>query len=330
MAVEAQALWVEGPGRVALRDESVAVGAGEVGVRMLWSGVSRGTERLVLDGRVPESENVRMRAPFQAGDFPHPVKYGYCAVGRVEVGPPELLGRAVFALHPHQTFFALPASAVTPLPDALPPRRATLAANMETALNATWDSGAAPGDRILIVGAGPLGLLLAAILSRIPGADVFICDFVAQRRKVAGALGTKFCAPQDAPTGCDLAFHVSATSAGLATALGALGREGAVVETSWHGAGETPVPLGGAFHSQRLRIISSQVGSIPPARAPRWDFRRRLGVALDLLCDDRLDALIDAEVAFADLPARYGDLVRGPGLAPVVRYAPLGADGARA
>jgi threonine dehydrogenase-like Zn-dependent dehydrogenase len=324
MAVEAQALWVEGPGRVALRTERVTVGAGEVGVRMLWSGVSRGTERLVLEGRVPDSERERMRAPFQTGDFPAPVKYGYCAVGRVEEGPAELVGRAVFALHPHQTFFALPAPAVLPLPDGLPPRRAALAANMETALNAAWDGGAAPGDRIVIVGAGPLGLLLAAILSRLPGADVFICDILAQRRKVAALLGAKFCAPQDAPADCDLAFHVSATPAGLATALGALGREGTLVEMSWHGVGETPLPLGGAFHSKRLRIVSSQVGNLPPARAPRWDFRRRLGVALELLRDDRLDALIDAEVAFADLPARYGDLVRGPGLAPVVRYDPLG------
>lgn len=328
MATQAQALWIEGPGRVGLRDERVSVGPGEVGVRMLWSGISRGTERLVLEGRVPESERERMRAPFQAGDFPAPVKYGYCAVGRVEEGPAGLLGRAVFALHPHQTYFALPASAVLPLPDALPPRRATLAANMETALNAAWDGGAAPGDRILIVGAGPLGLLLAAILARMPGADVTICDVLAQRASVAGALGTKFCAPQDAPRDCDLAFHVSATAAGLATALGALGREGALVEMSWHGAGETPVALGGAFHSKRLRIISSQVGAIPPARAPRWDHRRRLGVALDLLRDDRLDALIDAEAAFADLPARYADLVRGPGLAPVVRYPALGGEAA--
>ncbi|MGB7914877.1 MAG: dehydrogenase, partial [Rhodomicrobium sp.] len=108
-------------------------------VRTLWSGISRGTEKLVFEGRVPESEFERMRAPFQEGSFPYPVKYGYSVAGVVEEGPPDLIGRTVFALHPHQTLFSAPSSAVTPLPDGLPARRAILSANMETALNATWD-----------------------------------------------------------------------------------------------------------------------------------------------------------------------------------------------
>ncbi len=320
MAVKAQALWHEGPGVARLRAEDVAVAPGDVGVRMLWSGISRGTERLVAEGRVPESEHARMRAPFQQGDFPFPVKYGYAAVGVVEQGPAPLLGKTVFALHPHQSFFTVPASAVTPLPAALPPRRAILAANMETALNAVWDGAAAPGDRIAVVGAGAVGLMTAMILSRMPGADVTLLDVLTERGDIAAQLGVKFAGVEGAPRDCDLAFHTSATAAGLATALDTLGPDATLVEMSWHGAGETPVALGGAFHSRRLRIQSSQVGALPPSRRPRWDFRRRLALALELLCDDRLDALITDEAAFVALPERMAAILRGPGVATAVRY----------
>jgi threonine dehydrogenase-like Zn-dependent dehydrogenase len=318
----ARALWHEGPEKSILRDEIVSAGAEDVIVRALWSGISRGTERLVWRGRVPDSERERMRAPFQAGAFPFPVKYGYCAVGVVERGPAALAGRAVFCLHPHQDRFAVPAAAVAPLPDGLPPRRAILTANMETAVNAIWDGGAAPGDRIAVVGAGALGLLVASVAARIPATEVTVIDVAVGRRAAAEAVGARFAAPGDAPEGCDLAFHASATAAGLGAAMATLGAEGVLVELSWHGAGETPVALGGAFHSQRLKLVSSQVGRLPPARAPRWDHRRRLGAAMALLADDRLDALIDAEVAFDDLPARLPDLL-GPAAGPIaaaVRY----------
>lgn len=321
----AEALWFTAPGTAALRPEAERPAArdGEVLVRMLWSGISRGTERLVFEGRVPEHEYATMRAPFQSGAFPFPVKYGYCSVGVVVNGPPALTGRAVFCLHPHQTLFAVPEAAVQPLPEGLPLRRAVLAANTETALNGVWDSGAGPGDRIAVVGAGAVGLLVAAIAARLPGAEVTVVDVDAGRAALAQALGCRFAAPGDAPQDADIAFHCSATAAGLATALGTLGPEGTLVEMSWHGEGTTPVPLGGAFHSRRLRIVSSQVGSLPPARRPRWDYGRRLRTALRLLADDaRLDALITGEVAFADLPAALPALLApgAPGIATAVRY----------
>lgn len=320
----ARALWHVAPRRSELRDTPARrPGEGEVGVRTLWSGISRGTERLVFEGRVPESERERMRAPMQEGNFPFPVKYGYMAVGVVEHGPASLVGRCVFALHPHQSFFTAPERAVTPLPDDLPPRRAVLAANMETALNAVWDSGAGPGDRIAVVGGGALGLLTAAILSRLPGARVCLSDISSAPKAVAEALHVEFTQGPPMFQGCDLAFHTSATAGGLRAALEALGDEGTLVEMSWHGAGETPVPLGGAFHARRLRIVSSQVGAIPPARRPRWDYARRLAVAVDLLRDPRFDALITEEVAFDDLPSRMPEILApgAPGVATVVRYA---------
>ncbi|MBA3325886.1 MAG: dehydrogenase, partial [Rhodobacteraceae bacterium] len=147
-----RALWIAGPGRAELRD--VAEASGEVVVETAFSGISRGTEALVFAGRVPEAERGRMRCPFQEGDFPFPVKYGYAAVGRAVEGPEGLRGRDVFVLHPHQDRFAAPAATCVPLPAGVPPGRAVLAANMETALNVVWDAGVGPCDRVAVVGAG--------------------------------------------------------------------------------------------------------------------------------------------------------------------------------
>ena len=146
--MQSKALWYVGPGRAELREETIAAPKpGEVQVRSLFGAVSRGTERLIHAGRVPASEYDRMRGPLMAGTFPFPVKYGYATVGRVEAGSAELRSRIVFSLHPHQSLFTLPAEAVFPVPEHVPPRRAVLAANMETALNAVWDGAPAPDDR---------------------------------------------------------------------------------------------------------------------------------------------------------------------------------------
>ncbi|MGF1625282.1 MAG: zinc-binding alcohol dehydrogenase, partial [Alphaproteobacteria bacterium] len=265
---------------------------GLVDVETSYSALSRGTERLVYAGAVPASEHERMRAPFQHGDFPFPVVYGYAAVGVVRAGPPALLGRNVFALSPHQDRARLPADAVVPLPDGLDPRRAPLAANLETALNVTWDAGIGPGDRIAIVGGGVLGLMVAAIAAAIPGTAVTVVDIRADRAEPASALGAGFALPDDAPGDQDCVIHTSASEAGLATALGLAGLEAIVVEASWFGRATPQVALGGAFHSRRLVLKASQVGAVPSARRARWTRRRRLEAALALLCDPRFDRLI--------------------------------------
>lgn len=293
-----------------------------VTVRTQFSAVSRGTERLVMAGKVPESERERMRAPFQRGAFPFPVVYGYAAVGVVQHGPSSLVGRNVFALHPHQDRFQVPVSAVHTLPDGLPPRRATLAANMETALNAVWDSGVGPGDRAVVFGAGAVGLLTASLLSRIPGSDVTLVDPYPGRANTAAKLGVRFVSEAPASANADVVFHASASAAGLSDALSAAGPEAVVVEMSWYGEGEVPAPLGGAFHSRRLTLRSTQVGRIPPARAPRWNHSRRLGKALELLGDPRLDALLTDEIEFQDAPARLPEILspESPAIAPLIRY----------
>jgi threonine dehydrogenase-like Zn-dependent dehydrogenase len=319
---DGQALWYVAPGRAEIRPEPVpAPGPGEVRVRALYGAISRGTERLVFAGRVPESEHGRMRAPFMAGAFPFPVKYGYATVGRVEEG--DLAGRNVFVLYPHQTVFVVPAEAVTPVPDAVPPPRAVLAANMETALNGLWDAQPGPGDRIAVVGAGVVGALVARLAARSPGTEVTLVDIDPTRAGLAEKLGLRFALPDAAPQDCDLVIHASASAAGLATALRLAGMEATVLELSWYGAGETPVPLGGAFHSQRLKLVSSQVGMVAASRRARWDYTRRRTAALALLDDPALDALLAPAVAFPDLPARLPAILEPAGgvLCQVIRYA---------
>jgi threonine dehydrogenase-like Zn-dependent dehydrogenase len=288
----------------------------------MFSAISRGTERLVFAGGVPESEYQRMRAPLMGGAFPFPVKYGYAMVGRVEAGPAELRDRFVFALHPHQTVFNLAEKDLVAVPNGVPPERAALAANMETALNALWDGRPTPADRIAIVGAGVLGLLVARLCSRLPGAAVTVVDIEPSRVAVARKLGVAFAVPDAAPANCDLVVHTSASSAGLATALRLAGTEATVLELSWYGANDVLAPLGAAFHSRRLRLVSSQVGQIAPSHRPRWSYRRRLEAALKLLADPALDALLAPAIPFAELPAELpGILAPASGaLCQLVRY----------
>ena len=319
----ARALWHVGAGACELRSQPLPEPApDEVRVRTLFSAISRGTERLVHQGRVPPAEHERMRGPNMDGAFPFPVKYGYCTVGTVESGAADMIGRAVFALHPHQDRFVVPAGSVTPLPPGLPHRRATLAANMETALNAIWDAGAGPGDSIAVVGGGIVGLLVAHLAARLPGARVTLVDPDAGRATFAELFGCAFATPDAAPADCDIVFHASASAAGLATAVGCAGNEARIVEMSWYGEGTVAAPLGGAFHSRRLTLTASQVGQVSPARRPRWDHARRMAAALDLLGDPRLDALVSQEVAFLDLAREMpAILTASTGLAPVIRYA---------
>jgi NADPH:quinone reductase-like Zn-dependent oxidoreductase len=320
---KAQALWYVGPGRADIRTEAlVPPGVGEVRVRALVSAISRGTERLVFSGGVPKSEYQRMRAPSMGGSFPFPVKYGYAMVGRVEEGSAALREKLVFALHPHQTVFNLAEKDVVPVPDGMPAERAALAANMETALNATWDGAADRASRIAVVGAGVLGLLVARLCARLPGVAVTVVDIEPARADVAQKLGVDFAAPAAAPTDCDLVVHTSASEEGLATALRLAGFEATVLELSWYGAKEIKVPLGGAFHSQRLKLVSSQVGHVAPSHRAGWTHRRRLEAALKLLDDPALDALLAPPVAFADLPARLPDILNpvSGALCQLIRY----------
>ena len=305
-----RALWYVDPGRAELRDEPLGLSApGMARVRASHGAISRGTEALVANGRIPRSEFQRMRAPFMAGMFPFPVKYGYSTVGVVEAGSADLLGRTVFTLHPHQTLFDVPEAAAIPVPANVPAYRAVLAANMETALNAVWDAGPGPLGKVAVVGAGVIGSLTGLLLRQLLSADVTLVDINPARATVASAFGLDFATPEQAPSECELIVHASASSAGLATALNLARDEGTILELSWYGNADVAVPLGGAFHSRRLKLVASQVGMIAPSHRLAWTYRQRLEKALSLLADDRLDVLLEAPVAFADLPARLPSIL---------------------
>lgn len=303
-AATAQACWLVTPGHAEWREEALPVpDAAQVQVRALHSAISRGTETLVFRGEVPASEFERMRAPFQVGEFAGPLKYGYSSVGLVEQGPATLRGRAVFCLFPHQTRYVVPLEAVHPLPDGVPPARAVLAAQMETAVNALWDAAPRVGDRIAVVGGGTVGLLVAWLAARLPGCSVQLVDTQAGRRPVADRLGVAFALPEAAREDADLVIHASGQAAGLATALRLAAFEATVLELSWYGRREVSVPLGEAFHARRLTLRSSQVGQVATAQRSRWSHRRRLALALSLLGDPALDALITDAAPFTELPA---------------------------
>ncbi len=321
--MQGRALWYVGRCEAQLREEEVPFPrSGEVLVRALFGAISRGTERLVYSGRVPGSEHERMRAPHMAGAFPFPVKYGYAIVGRVEAGAAAWRDRIVFCLHPHQSLFTLSEGAAFAVPDGIPPRRAVLAANMETALNAVWDAGPGPADRIAVVGGGLVGLLVAYLCAPLPDAEVTVIDVSPGRAELARALGARFAAPSSAPVNCDVVFHASGTAAGLATALRLAGDEAGIIEMSWYGSGDIAVPLGEAFHSRRLRLLSSQVGNVAASHRPRWTNARRLAAALALLRAPQLEALLSPPIRFdelpANLPAIFGaELNR---VCPLIRY----------
>lgn len=320
----ARAFWLRAPGTGEIRPvELPAPGPGEALVRTLRSGVSRGTETLVFAGRVPPSQYAVMRAPFQDGELPGPVKYGYLNVGRVEQGPSSLRGRTVFCLHPHQTAYVVPAAALTLVPDDVPPARAVLAGTVETAVNAVWDVGPLPGDRITVVGAGMVGCCVARLLGQVPGVRVELVDVDDSRAGVADALGVGFAGPAGAEDGRDVVVHTSATAAGLQLSLDLLATEGEVVELSWYGDTPVELSLGGAFHSGRLAIRASQVGAVARARRGRRTTSERLGVAMELLRDPAYDCLLSGESAFADLPEVMPRLTSGelPALCHEIDYA---------
>ncbi len=318
MRLTARAFWMVAPGRGEIREERLDPPAdNERLVRTVATGVSRGTEALVFAGRVPASQHAAMRAPLMGGGFPFPVKYGYSAVGLLAGG------ERVFVLHPHQDRFVAPAAMCIPVPDAVPTARAVLAANMETALNVTWDAAALPGERIMVIGAGIVGLLTASLLVGIPGASVTVVDRDPSRAGLARSLPCAFATPDSAPDGQELLIHASGTEAGLRLALSRAAFEARIVEASWFGDLAPALPLGEAFHARRLRLISSQVGAVAPAMRHRRGHAERLALALGLLTNPAYDALLQGPTEFEMLPAAMPRILAPGGLCHVITY---GAD----
>jgi threonine dehydrogenase-like Zn-dependent dehydrogenase len=317
----ARALWIEAAGRAAIRRQPLPeLGADGVEVQASFSGLSRGTESLVFRGQVPPESFASMRCPHQEGELSFPVKYGYCSVGRVVAGA-ELVGRRVFCLYPHQDRYVVSARDVVPLPDAVPDRRAVLAANMETAINGVWDAAPALGARVAVIGAGAVGLLAASLLARIPGIELQVVDIAPEKDAVCRALGLEPVRPGQAARECDLVLHASGAPAGLALGLELAGFEATIVELSWYGTKPVSLPLGGRFHDKRLRIQSSQVGNVATVQRARWSYRRRMELALRLLADPVYDALLGEPVLFDELPGALPALLdRSTSVTALVEY----------
>ncbi len=312
---EARAFWTVAAGQGEIRTEPLSdPRSGDCLVRTLATGISRGTEALVFAGRVPPSQYQTMRAPLMAGAFPFPVKYGYSAVGITSEG------RRVFVLHPHQDRFLAPEAMCIPVPDAVPTHRAVLAANMETALNLLWDAVPLAGERISVIGAGVVGLSAASLLSRIPGTSVTVIDTNPARAPLARHFGCTFAAPDAAPAEQDLLVHASGTESGLRLALASAAFEARIIEASWFGDAAPNLPLGEAFHSRRLRLIASQVGSVAGPMRYRRSHAERLALALELLTPPDYDALLEPPTRFEDLPAAMARLLAPGGLCHVITY----------
>ncbi|MCW3493137.1 zinc-dependent alcohol dehydrogenase [Microbacterium sp. SSM24] len=319
----ATAFWVDGPSQGSLREVALSEPrSGDAVVRTLVTGISRGTESIVFRGEVPATERDRMRAPFQAGDLPGPVVYGYLNVGVVESGPAGLAGRTVFTLFPHQSRFVVPASEVSVVPDAVPPRRAVLAGAVETAVNILWDAAPLVGDRVSVVGAGMIGCAVARLAAGIPGADVVLVDVDPAKAEVAEGLGVAFAPPDGAPSDRDLVIHTSGSGEGLQLAIDSVATEGEVIEASWFGDRPVSLHLGGAFHSRRLTLRSSQVGMVSPRRRGTRTTRDRLAFALELLRDPVFDLLLTGESSWRELPTVMAAISDGsaPGLCHTIDW----------
>ncbi len=313
--MDARAFWTIAPGRGELRAEVLPdPGPDDVLVRALASGVSRGTEALIFAGRVPAGQFAAMRAPLMAGTFPFPVKYGYSVVGERDSG------ERVFVLHPHQDRFVAPRAMCVPVPEAISTHRAVLAANMETALNLLWDAAPLAGERVLVIGAGVVGLLAASLLARVPATQVTVVDVDPRRAALAERFGCRFALPEAAPAEQELIVHAAASEAGLRLALDRAGFEGRIIEASWYGDAAPTVPLGESFHARRLRLIATQVGAVAPPMRGRRSHAERLATALALLDDPAYDALLEGPTRFAALPDAMPGILAVGGLCHVITY----------
>ncbi|MEL6637400.1 MAG: zinc-binding alcohol dehydrogenase [Bacteroidota bacterium] len=316
-----RALWHLSSAESRLLPTTSAAPVDGVRVRAAYSLISTGTERLVACGQVPLSLYDTMRVPHQEGTFAFPLTYGYSWVGRVDQPGHQAHGRWVHLLHPHQDWAHVAPSDWTLVPEDIPPLRASLASNLETAVNAVWEVPVSLGDRVLVMGFGIIGSLLARLLTQLPGVDLAILETQTARRELAIEMGFEL-ADSSPRTPYDVVFNTTARAAALQHGLDHLGREGALVELSWYGQQSIELRLGAAFHQRRQRLISSQVSQLPPARRPRWDYQRRKALVFELLRQAHWDAHLRECIAFEALPDFFEQLRAGhqPMLGVAVDY----------
>lgn len=300
-------------------DETLA----EAVVQSYYSFISAGTERIVSMGQVPGQIANQMRVPYMKGNFPFPVSYGYSVVGKVIKGPDKLKSRFVHLLHPHHDFVLAKEQDIFLIPDKVPAKRAVFASNMETVVNAIWDSKFQLGDRILIAGFGTVGALLALTLMQFPGINVMITDRNRERKNFIKACGIElFEEGINSDEQFDICFHCTGNENGLQLCIDHARMEGKIIELSWYGNKNVNVNLGGSFHIGRKTIISSQVSNIPVDKKTFWDFKKRKELVFKLLENNIYDRLPCLEIPFTDSPKFFNrlrnDIINEQGL--IIRY----------
>ena len=290
--------------------------AGEVIVSTQFSGISSGTESLVYRGEVSEDTALDDTIGALGGAFRYPFAYGYACVGKAADS-----GQAVFAFHPHQDIFAARTSDLIPLP-AVDPAPATLFPLVETALQVTLDAGTGYRDRVIVLGAGVLGLLTALLLQR-SGQRPLLAEPQAWRRGLAASLGVPAAAPEElGKQEVSLVIDASGSPDAPASALGMLAHEGTLLVASWFGAKPVVLPLGGAFHRRRLTIRSTQVSTVPARLGATWTRPRRRLEAAELMPELPLSELCTHVFPFTKAADAFRAVDEGtPGLMhAVLRY----------
>ena len=307
---QARRLVYPGPFRAQIVPVQLAsLKKGHVLVKAVFGGISRGTESLVFQGKVPQSEWANMRCLHQDGEFEFPVSYGYSLVGSVvetaNASGRLRVGDRVFVMHPHQNEIVVEEHYCNVLPAGLPDERAVLSANAETALNAIWDAGLTRGDTVAVFGAGVLGLLIAVIAAKRIDSQIVVIDRLDDRRETVERLGLRFLGPSDEieyRENFDCIFNTTASGEALQNAINLANFEGRIMEVSWYGNKPVELCLGGRFHSQRLSIISTQVGSVSKQMRPDVSPADRMQLAMAELLDARFDYLLEPPIAFKKLP----------------------------
>jgi len=276
--MKAQELWHITTSDTQVKETSIANDDSKLTIEAKYSFISQGTEKLVRRVNVPEELQSSMRVPYMKGSFELPLNYGYAIVGQVVEGPKAWENRYIHCMHPHASYFQITAADAYDLGESISSRH-SLIGNLETAINGVWDSNMTKGARILIVGLGSIGLLTGLVAEKLFQAEVYFLEQNPERKTWAE---TKGWSALKVPDHVDFAFHTTATSAGLQSAIDALKTEGTVVELSWYGKRKVEINLGGSFHIQRKKIIASQVSTIPPLRQVDWDFKKRKDLAKEL------------------------------------------------
>ena len=297
--MESHTLYFTAPGQVAIQEETLPPpGTGQVLVQSVLSAISSGTELLVYRGQFPTGLPVDESLSVLSGAFAYPLRYGYSTVGHViELGSgvdPAWLGQRVFAFQPHRSHFLVDVAGLMAIPPGLSFENAAFLPNMETAVNFILDGAPLVGEGVAVFGQGAVGLLTAALLARFPLAGLVTLDRYPLRRQASleagvtesldpAALDVSDRLSASFPEGADLVYELSGAPAALDQAIAAARFSGRVVVGSWYGQKRAELDLGGRFHRDRLRLISSQVSTIAPELSGRWTKERRFSVAWEML-----------------------------------------------